>query len=497
MSQKYEPNDTKSNSIRAQMGPNQILKASLEGSNHNLDYQTRIERLNEKNPTSPRSSNSDIIKTFKCSINGPQSRESTSTVHSNHSQIALNLPPIYWSCHSQKTINRPLIPRERGEDKRGRKKEPKQGREGIKEERKRALLPPDSSPTTVGLPPSHRPTPDFCPATELPFGFQLLLDFHPTTVFLTSVAKQRSLRPPSPADNDLSDLRCSPTTVLPTSFADNGLSDLCRLPKMIFPTSVARRQRSFDLHHPPTTVLSTSFADYGLSDLRHQTTISTTSFARRQQSFRPPSLADYGLSNLRRQTMIFLTFVARQQRSFQPPSPTDYRLSELLHQLRSFRPPSPNNGFSNLRHPPTTVFPTSFADYSPSNLCRQTTVFPTSFTHRQWTFRPPSPADYGPSNLLRQLRSFQPYFPNGLSDLRRPPKTVFPTSVACRLRSFRPLSLTTVFPNSVTSRQQSFRLSRPPIMVLLTSIARQRSFRPPSPADYSLSDLLRRLRFYK
>ncbi|KAL0928445.1 hypothetical protein M5K25_000327 [Dendrobium thyrsiflorum] len=41
---KYKPNDTKFNSIRAQMGPNQRPKARLEGSNHNLDYQTIPER---------------------------------------------------------------------------------------------------------------------------------------------------------------------------------------------------------------------------------------------------------------------------------------------------------------------------------------------------------------------------------------------------------------------------------------------------------------------
>ncbi|KAL0925185.1 hypothetical protein M5K25_003500 [Dendrobium thyrsiflorum] len=75
--QNYKPNDTKFDSIRAQMGPNQRPGASLEGSNHNLDYQTiiwitkQIERLYETNPMSPRSSNSDIIKTFKCSINNP------------------------------------------------------------------------------------------------------------------------------------------------------------------------------------------------------------------------------------------------------------------------------------------------------------------------------------------------------------------------------------------------------------------------------------------
>ncbi|KAL0904593.1 hypothetical protein M5K25_026721 [Dendrobium thyrsiflorum] len=39
-SRKYKPNDTKFESIRAQMSPNQGPEALLEGSNHNLSYQT-------------------------------------------------------------------------------------------------------------------------------------------------------------------------------------------------------------------------------------------------------------------------------------------------------------------------------------------------------------------------------------------------------------------------------------------------------------------------
>ncbi|KAL0914991.1 hypothetical protein M5K25_015386 [Dendrobium thyrsiflorum] len=39
-SRKYKPNDTKFDSIRAQMSPNQGPEALLEGSNHNLSYQT-------------------------------------------------------------------------------------------------------------------------------------------------------------------------------------------------------------------------------------------------------------------------------------------------------------------------------------------------------------------------------------------------------------------------------------------------------------------------
>ncbi|KAL0922589.1 hypothetical protein M5K25_006583 [Dendrobium thyrsiflorum] len=45
--------------------------------------------------------------------------ESISTVHSNHSKNILDLPLIYRSCHSQKTINRPLISQGGGEETRG------------------------------------------------------------------------------------------------------------------------------------------------------------------------------------------------------------------------------------------------------------------------------------------------------------------------------------------------------------------------------------------
>ncbi|KAL0916233.1 hypothetical protein M5K25_013726 [Dendrobium thyrsiflorum] len=47
---------------------------------------TRIKRLDETNPMSSRTLNSDITKPIKYPVNGPQSRESTSAVHPNHSQ---------------------------------------------------------------------------------------------------------------------------------------------------------------------------------------------------------------------------------------------------------------------------------------------------------------------------------------------------------------------------------------------------------------------------
>ncbi|KAI0528825.1 hypothetical protein KFK09_001368 [Dendrobium nobile] len=57
-------------------------------------------------------------------VNNPRSRDSTSAVYQNHSQFTINLSSIYKSCHSIKSINRPLpshegvIPSERKRSKR-------------------------------------------------------------------------------------------------------------------------------------------------------------------------------------------------------------------------------------------------------------------------------------------------------------------------------------------------------------------------------------------
>ncbi|KAL0908069.1 hypothetical protein M5K25_022537 [Dendrobium thyrsiflorum] len=85
-----------------------------------------------------------------------------------------------------------------------------------------------------------------------------------------------------------------------------------------------------------------------------------------------------------------------------------------------------------------------------------------------WTSAgPPLDAGLPPDHCLT------PDFPwttdNSLSDLRRPPTMVFPTSIARRLRSLRPLSNT----------------------ILPTSITRKWSFRPLSLADNDLFDLRR------
>ncbi|KAL0916593.1 hypothetical protein M5K25_014120 [Dendrobium thyrsiflorum] len=82
-------------------------------------WNTRIKWLDEINATSPRSLNSDITKSFKCLVNGPRSRELTSTVHENNSQLTLDLSPIYWSHHSRKSINRTLTSHGRGPPKQG------------------------------------------------------------------------------------------------------------------------------------------------------------------------------------------------------------------------------------------------------------------------------------------------------------------------------------------------------------------------------------------
>ncbi|KAL0917145.1 hypothetical protein M5K25_012192 [Dendrobium thyrsiflorum] len=50
-----------------------------------------------------------------------------------------------------------------------------------------------------------------------------------------------------------------------------------------------------------------------------------------------------------------------------------YGPSDLLRRLRSFRLPSPNHGLYDLRCPLTMVLSTSFADYGPFDLRRQTT----------------------------------------------------------------------------------------------------------------------------
>ncbi|KAL0903299.1 hypothetical protein M5K25_027668 [Dendrobium thyrsiflorum] len=261
--------------------------------------------------------------------------------------------------------------------------------------------------------------------------------------------------------------------------ADHCLSDLYHQ-TTVFPTSVARRLRSF---RPPslttTTIFRTTIARYyGPSNLHHQTTVFLTSVARRLWSFRPLS-PDYGLYDLHSQTMIFLTSVTRRLRSFRPPSP-DYRLSDLSRlstmkidptAMKEINPIAMKNQI--------TVFPTSIAcrlrsfqpssptDYGLTDLCHQTTVFSTSIAHRLRSFRPSLSANYGPSDLYRlSTMSLQPLSPeNCLYNLCRPPTMVFPTSIALRLRSFRPSQIT----------------------VLLPSVTSQRSFRPPSPVVTSVT----------
>ncbi|KAL0925900.1 hypothetical protein M5K25_004275 [Dendrobium thyrsiflorum] len=70
--QNYEPNDTKIDPIRAQMSPDQGPEALFEGSKPNSGYQTR---LDETNPTSPRSLKSDISKSGNRPSNRLRSKE--------------------------------------------------------------------------------------------------------------------------------------------------------------------------------------------------------------------------------------------------------------------------------------------------------------------------------------------------------------------------------------------------------------------------------------
>ncbi|KAL0928950.1 hypothetical protein M5K25_000887 [Dendrobium thyrsiflorum] len=70
-------------------------------------------RLNETNPTCLRTLNSNITKSVKCLVNSPRSKESTSAVHPNHSQLTLDLAQIYKSNHYRKSINRAHSPRSR------------------------------------------------------------------------------------------------------------------------------------------------------------------------------------------------------------------------------------------------------------------------------------------------------------------------------------------------------------------------------------------------
>ncbi|KAL0923481.1 hypothetical protein M5K25_007540 [Dendrobium thyrsiflorum] len=116
--------------------------------------------LDETNPTSPRTQNSDISKSENYPSNCPYARDSTSAVYSNHSPFALDFSHIYKPCHSRKSINRALILHEKG---------PKL--EGINREIRDCscpLAPPRPPPEfcrTTARPPPEGPTPTFCRTT--------------------------------------------------------------------------------------------------------------------------------------------------------------------------------------------------------------------------------------------------------------------------------------------------------------------------------------------
>ncbi|KAL0921015.1 hypothetical protein M5K25_008039 [Dendrobium thyrsiflorum] len=155
-----------------------------------------------------------------------------------------------------------------------------------------------------------------------------------------------------------------------------------------------------------------------------------------QRSFHPQLPANYGPFDLYLLTTAFSTSVTHQIQSLRPPLPTTVLPTSVARQQQwSLRPPSPvDNGLSNLHHPSTTVFTTSFANYDNglSDLrCLPITVFPTTFARRLWSLRPPLPITVLPTSVFRH-RSFRPPSPsnNGLSDLHHPPTTVLTTSFA-------------------------------------------------------------------
>ncbi|KAL0903706.1 hypothetical protein M5K25_028105 [Dendrobium thyrsiflorum] len=136
------------------MSLNQGLKALLEGSNRNSDYQTvskfdnlivessgstrQVQRAQERrNPTSL----SQKIVHQTIHDQGIQYRPSVP----NHSLF----PRIYGPCHSRKSINRVPFLLEKGGQ--GQSKSLKRLRE-----RSKTALAPCSSSTTAGVPPDHR-----------------------------------------------------------------------------------------------------------------------------------------------------------------------------------------------------------------------------------------------------------------------------------------------------------------------------------------------------
>ncbi|KAL0925123.1 hypothetical protein M5K25_003433 [Dendrobium thyrsiflorum] len=119
-------------------------------------------------------------------------------------QHTLNLPLIYWPCHSHKIINKLLISHGGGL---------KKGRTQAKKRRNREKLEFYCHHTP-------RPPSDFCPATDYRQTF--------ATVFLTTVTRRLWFFRPLSPDYDLSDLHHPPITVFPTSFIDYSPSNLCR-----------------------------------------------------------------------------------------------------------------------------------------------------------------------------------------------------------------------------------------------------------------------------
>ncbi|KAL0924090.1 hypothetical protein M5K25_004895 [Dendrobium thyrsiflorum] len=217
--------------------------------------------------------------------------------------------------------------------------------------------PEGSEPGLLSVGPGHH----FFSALWVVYCMALAMDFGHCFDFLYSITRYENIE--SAWQHFFSAQHMSP---------NNGPSDLHH-ETTVFPTSVARRQllRSFQ----PLSPYNSHF------DFRRLTTVLPTSITR-QRSFQPPSPADNGSYDLH------------------------LSLTKVLYRLWSFRPPSPGITLSDLRHPLTMVLPTSVAcqlstsiacQLRPSDVHHQTTGLPTSVA-RQRSFRPPSP-DNGLSDL--------------------------------------------------------------------------------------------------
>ncbi|PKU77399.1 hypothetical protein MA16_Dca011405 [Dendrobium catenatum] len=135
------------------MGFNQGFEALLEGSNHNLSYQT-VSDFNElilKSNGSTRRIQRAQDRKIPISLRPSNVQR---TVHNRRVQHqpsirpAPDLTPIYKPCHSRKTINRALILHKRTQVKREKKK-------GRRRERGKGESSPPRPPSELFPPPEY------------------------------------------------------------------------------------------------------------------------------------------------------------------------------------------------------------------------------------------------------------------------------------------------------------------------------------------------------